>query len=176
MKRAIVLATISAALAACGGSSLAQCRDAAPHLVVSTAEHQLLACNGRQMIRTYGVRLSRGGLGKEKEGDKKVPLGRYQLGQPLSSEKFGLFIPVGYPTSAQRRAGFTGGAIGVHGPHRAVAWLGRLTNVFDTTDGCIGIATDGDMRALADWVRRYEPRYIEIVPRLPPKVSSERGE
>lgn len=118
-------------------------------------------------MRTFGVRLGKHGVGKRKEGDGKVPAGRYPLGAPRHSDKYGLFIPIQYPTPAQRKAGYSGGSVGVHGPHRRVKWLGRLTNLFDTTDGCVGIATDDDMKAIADWVRKRSPRFIEIRPEKP---------
>ena len=106
-------------------------------------------------MRTFGVRLGKHGVGKRREGDGKVPIGRYPLGAPRHSDKYGLFIPIQYPTPAQRKAGYSGGSVGVHGPHRRVRWLGRLTNLFDTTDGCVGIATDDDMKAIADWVLSF---------------------
>ncbi len=34
-------------------------------------------------------------------------------------------------------------------------WLGALVNLFDTTDGCVGIATDSEMGAIAEWLRRH---------------------
>jgi hypothetical protein len=45
-----------------------------------------------------------------------------------------------------------GRAIGVHGPAREVRWMGRLVNTFDTTEGCVGLATDDEVRAIADFV------------------------
>lgn len=110
----------------------------------------------------YRIRLGMGGVGKEKEGDQKVPLGRYPLSKPRASAKYGLFIPIGYPTAEQRAQGFTGGAVGIHGPGRAWRWLGTLNNLFDTTDGCLGVATDAEMAAVAEWVRMKRAASIVI--------------
>lgn len=90
------------------------------------------------------------------------PLGAYSLGEPRASVPYGIFVPVDYPTPEQRRAGFTGGAIGVHGPDRRVRWAGVFVNLFDTTDGCVGIATDDEMSRIAAWVRARKVRAIVV--------------
>ncbi len=122
-------------------------------VVVETAKHTLAVCEGGQLVASFGVRLGKRGTGKSREGDGKTPLGRYALGAPVHSSKFGLFVPVGYPTPEQQRQGYTGSAVGVHGPDRRVRWLGRWVNTFDTTDGCVGLATDDEMARLAQIVR-----------------------
>jgi murein L,D-transpeptidase YafK len=138
------------------------CVDRGVAVVVRTTEHQLYACEANRPVQSYGIRLGRKGTGKRKAGDGKTPLGSYGLGVPRTSKKYGLFIPVGYPTAEQRRQGYTGGDIGVHGPLRSVRWLGRAVNWFDTSDGCIGLATDEEMATLAAWVRARRPRLIVI--------------
>jgi L,D-peptidoglycan transpeptidase YkuD (ErfK/YbiS/YcfS/YnhG family) len=130
-------------------------------LVVDTDAHRLSLCASGASIETFSVRLGRNGVGKAREGDGKTPYGRYPLADPRASTAYGTFIPIGYPTDAQHREGYTGSAVGVHGPHRRMLWAGQLVNVFDTTDGCIGIATDAEMTRLAAWVRRT--RVVEIV-------------
>jgi len=138
----------------CAGRGLA--------VVVRTADHQLHACESNKVVRTFGVRMGREGTGKKKAGDGKTPLGTYSLGAPRASKQYGIFIPVGYPTAEQKRLGYTGGAIGVHGPLRSVRWLRGAVNWFDTSDGCVGLATDDEMKVLADWVRARRPRTIVI--------------
>jgi murein L,D-transpeptidase YafK len=130
-------------------------------LVVDTDAHRLSLCESGASVATFSVRLGRHGVGKRREGDGKTPVGRYPLAEPRSSAAYGTFIPIAYPTDAQRRAGYTGSAVGVHGPYRRMLWAGRLANFFDTTDGCVGIATDGEMTRLAAWVRRA--RAAEII-------------
>lgn len=130
--------------------------------VVRATEHRLYACETGAIVRSYGIRLGRHGTGKMRAGDGKTPLGTYPLGVPRASKDYGTFIPIGYPTAQQARRGLTGGAIGLHGPLRSVRWLGRAVNWFDTSDGCIGVATDDEMSILARWVRSKQPRTIVI--------------
>jgi hypothetical protein len=40
--------------------------------------------------------------------------------------------------------------------------MGRVVNWFDTSDGCIGLATDQEMSTLAEWVRARRVRTIII--------------
>jgi hypothetical protein len=67
-----------------------------------------------------------------------------------------------HPTAPHSRRGFTGGEIGIDSPLRSVQWLGRVVNWFDTSDGCIGLATDQEMSTLAEWVRARRVRTIII--------------
>lgn len=109
--------------------------------------------------------LGRGGLDKRREGDRKTPLGRYRLGSPRPSVSgFHVFIPVGYPTSTQRRAGFTGGAIGVHGPPEGWPEAMARTSmaVSDLTFGCIMVASADEIHRIARWVRDHGVKAIEI--------------
>ena len=81
-------------------------------------------------------------------------MGRYPLALPRVSSDFGRFAAIGYPTSDQVKAGATGSSVGVHGPHRRLRWLGSFLNVADTTDGCVGVAHDDDMRRIEYPTRR----------------------
>jgi murein L,D-transpeptidase YafK len=135
---------------------------AAAHLSVRASEHRLYLCEGGKAMRSFGVRLAKDGLGKTRDGDGKLPVGAYPLGRPRPSKQYGTFIPIGYPTPEQRRRGYTGGSVGVHGPDRRVRWLGDLVNTFDSTDGCVGLATDDEMDQIATWVRRVRAERIVI--------------
>jgi hypothetical protein len=125
-----------------------------PHLFVAAADHRLFLCRAKKAEASFAVRLARSGVGKTREGDDKLPIGTYDLGAPRRSDRYGLFIPIGYPTAGERRRGYTGGSVGVHGPDRRVRWLGHLVNTFDTTNGCVGVATDQEMEQVASWIRR----------------------
>ena len=114
------------------------------------------------MVETFGVHLGRAGTGKTRAGDGKTPIGTYPLGKPRASKRYGMFIPIGYPTAEQRKKGFTGGAIGVHGPDRRVKWLGRLNNAFDTSEGCVALAKDEGMLRIAKWMRKTNAHTIEL--------------
>src|SRR4051812_49740628 len=100
------------------------CRGLGAAVVVRTSEHALLLCEGDAQHARYSVSLGAGGVGKRREGDERTPLGAYALGAPRASKSYGTFVPVGYPTTEQSRLGFTGGAIGIHGPPRAFARMG----------------------------------------------------
>lgn len=131
-------------------------------LRVDTERHVLVACCDGRVEERFVVRLGSRGVGKRLEGDKKTPLGTYPLSPPRSSPTFGTFVPIGYPTPQQQAAGYTGSAVGVHGPHRRMRWAGPLTNLFDTTDGCVGLATDGEMERLAGWMKTHGPTSITL--------------
>jgi hypothetical protein len=138
------------------------CSAADARIVVETGAHRLVLCERERQIAAFSVRLGRGGVGKTAEGDGKTPLGTYPLGEPRKSDRYGTFIPIGYPTPEQRRRGFTGGDVGVHGPHRWVRWLGSLVNSFDSSNGCVGLATDGEMATIATWVRTAHAQTVEL--------------
>lgn len=129
-------------------------------LYVEAAQRMLWLCEAGKAREALPVALGRGGLDKRVEGDAKVPLGEYLLGAPRRSQAYGLFIPVGYPTPGQRRQGFTGGAIGVHGPPRA--YQGPESTSIDWTLGCIAVGTDDEIHRVAAWVEAARPRRIII--------------
>jgi murein L,D-transpeptidase YafK len=131
-------------------------------IVVDTASHRMALCEGGVVAAQLSVAIGGGGVDKQHEGDRKTPRGSYPLGPPRSSAKFNTFVPVGYPTPAQRSAGRTGGDIGIHGPSRKRAWLGRLRNWVDWTDGCIAVATDDAIDKVARWIARAKPKRVQI--------------
>lgn len=131
-------------------------------IVVDTTTHVLSLCENGRAVESFWVRFGFGGVGKRAQGDQRTPLGAYPLSAPRGSAKYGTFVPIGYPTEAQRRLGWTGGDVGVHGPDRRLRWLGRLVNALDTTDGCVGLASDAEMQHVSGWLRRTGARAIEV--------------
>ena len=131
-------------------------------VAVHSADHRLQLCRAGRVEGSFRVALGRGGLDKRREGDSRTPLGRYALAAPRASERFHRFVPVGYPTEAQRAEGRTGSAIGVHGPDDRFRWLGPATVWADWTNGCIAVATRGEIDAVAEWVARAGARTITI--------------
>jgi murein L,D-transpeptidase YafK len=138
------------------------CKGGDLRIVVDLDEHKLVLCDQAKALESFGVRLGHGGTGKTRAGDGKTPIGTSPLGQPRASQRYGIFIPIGYPTAEQRKKGLSGGAVGVHGPDRRVKWLGRLVNTFDTSDGCVGLAKDEEMERIAKCVRSAKVRTIEL--------------
>lgn len=80
-------------------------------------------------------------------------MGRYPLAPARASSRFHLFLPVAYPSPEQRGRMYTGSNIGIHGPHVAFAWLGHATVWLNWTEGCIAVATQGEIEQIARWVR-----------------------
>ena len=139
------------------------CRSTDERVVVELDRHLLTLCAQGKPVEQFEVRLGRGGVGKRKEGDGKTPVGVYPLGMPRKSSTYGLFAPIGYPTPGQRQQGYSGGGVGIHGPHRRAAWLpGWMVNALDTSDGCVGLATDADMQRVARWLRTAKVGVVEL--------------
>lgn len=134
--------------------------DPGTYIDVDTALHRLNLCAAGSSERGYPVRLGKHGVGKRVQGDGKTPLGRYPLGKPRPSSTYGTFILIGYPTARQLAEGYTGSAVGIHGPDRKITWLGKLANTFDTTDGCVGLATDAEMASISAWIKRTKPTSV----------------
>ncbi len=136
------------------------CPAEGPLVLVDTSSHTLSLCSEGRPLARFRVALGRGGLAKTREGDGRTPLGTYALGPPRPSARFGTFIPIGYPTPAQRARGFTGRDVGIHGPHRRAAWLGSLSTWMDWTAGCVATGTDEDLAVISAFVRAGRPRVV----------------
>ena len=126
-------------------------------VVVDVHVRSLWLCELGATQAHYPVALGRGGTGKRTRGDRKTPLGSYALGEPRLSDRFGVFIPISYPTAAQRRRGFTGGEIGIHGPQRRFEWAGSWNTYVDWTDGCIALGTLDEAIEVAIFVLEHAP-------------------
>jgi hypothetical protein len=157
-----VLLVGASLLARRAAAPTAPCPPAGAHITVRAAEHRLYLCQAGRTEASFPVAIGRGGLDKRSEGDGRTPSGRYPLGTPRTSERFHRFLPVDYPTAAQRAEGRTGSAIGVHGPDARFRWLGPATTWVDWTAGCIAVGTRGEIDAVADWVTRSGARTITI--------------
>lgn len=136
------------------------CTDRGTALYVNAARRGAWLCEQGVSKGVLRVALGQGGLDKRVQGDGKVPLGEYALGRAVPSADFHLFLPVGYPTTQQRRAGYTGSTIGVHGPLRGFA--GPTATDRDWTLGCIAIGTDAEIERIAEWVKVRPVRRIII--------------
>lgn len=135
--------------------------------MVDLDRYDLLLCKGDRAVERHRVALGQGGVGKTKEGDRKTPVGTYRLGKPRGSKQFGTFIHIGYPTRAQRAKGYTGSAIGIHGPARGFGWAGPLNTLFDLTLGCVMVESDEVIQSIARWVERERVRKVHLEQDLP---------
>jgi murein L,D-transpeptidase YafK len=119
---------------------------------VDTGARALTLCRAGREEASFRVALGRGGLDKRTQGDGRTPRGHYTLAAARPSHRYHLFLPVGYPSSEQAKLGFTGSAIGVHGPHVAFAWLGNASAWTNWTEGCIALPTRAAIEQVAEWV------------------------
>lgn len=131
-------------------------------IIISTSEKKLILCENGQMIKQFYIAIGQRGAGKTRVGDKKTPLGDYYLERPHLSERFGLFIPIDYPTPHQRALGYTGYAVGIHGPLRGLSWLSRMTLNRNWTDGCIAVSSDREIMQIAAWTQSHQPATVKI--------------
>jgi murein L,D-transpeptidase YafK len=131
-------------------------------VVVDTGPHKLWLCEDKKIVKEFKIALGRGGVDKRKRGDNKTPIGEYPLGTPQPSNKFGIFIPIGYPTDVQRAKGYTGSDVGIHGPYRLFKWLGPITTWIDWTQGCIAVGTDDEVSEIARWMKEKQVSKIII--------------
>ena len=138
------------------------CPDGATEVVVDTRLRGLWLCESGRAVERFPVAIGRGGPGKRQQGDLRTPLGDYPLGSPRASRRYGLFIPVGYPTPDQRRLGYTGTAVGIHGPARPARWLGGLNTLWDWTAGCVVVGSDAEIERIAGWVASRAPARVRI--------------
>jgi len=139
------------------GSLPSVCHARGTVVLVTTSKHTLALCDRGELRAMFRVALGAGGIGKATQGDRKTPLGRYSLARPRRSKDFHRFIPIGYPTPAQVRAGFRGNGIGLHGPSRSAARWSPLERVSDWTDGCVAVWTDSEIEEIVLWVSRNLP-------------------
>lgn len=132
-----------------------------PDIVIVDPEyHSMYVCKDRREIRRLRVALGRGGINKQRKGDLKTPVGLYVIGKARPSERFGIFIPLNYPTVEQYRNGFTGDGIGIHGPHRYFKSMGDVSTSLDWTQGCIALGSDEEVSELA---RLISEQQIELI-------------
>jgi hypothetical protein len=139
------------------------CMGRGTSLVALGTSGVLYLCENGKTAESYDIAIGRGGLGKAKAGDNKTPLGTYSLSQPQVSERFGLFIPVGYPTRAQAANGLTGSDIGIHGPDRIFACAGALNVSVNWTAGCLAVADDRFIIAVSNFVKAHKPVQLHIL-------------
>ena len=146
-------------------------------VVVDALAHRLTLCERGRASETFPVALGSGGIDKRHTGDGKTPLGSYALHAPRASRDYHVFVPVAYPTPAQARLGYTGSAIGIHGPPRAFASLLSLIPVPlpDWTAGCIAVRTDEEIDRIAAWLHARGAPPIRVEPASSVPAASHSG-
>jgi L,D-transpeptidase catalytic domain len=136
------------------------CPPSGDAIVVVTGTHDLWPCSDGAAPARFSVALGRSGVGKRKNGDGRTPLGRYALGAPRRSGRFGIFIPIDFPTLRQAARGISGDAVGIHGPPRGMDASRYPVTGVDWTLGCIATGTDEEVGAIAGFVRDRRPAIV----------------
>ena len=131
---------------------------------VHTSKHLLHICQQGRPIKTFDVALGYKGVGKKKAGDNKTPIGLYNLAYPRQSHQFKTFIPIGYPTSKQRAAGYTGRDVGIHGPTQSSILFNWLNHLPSATRGCVALGKNNHIDYIARWVKSNPRAKILITP------------
>lgn len=126
-------------------------------VTVIARKRELWLCDQGTAVARFQVAMGWGGVDKRRQGDGRTPLGTYALGSPRPSSRFGVFIPIDYPTPDQAANGFTGSNVGIHGPPRGQTVPDYPTTAIDWTDGCIATGVDEDIDAIAEFVRSRQP-------------------
>jgi murein L,D-transpeptidase YafK len=170
--RSIQLGLALIVLAASSGGARAElvaappCKATDSYVYVRSAAHTLYLCEGGKVHGSYPVTLGGSPGPKQREGDHRTPSGRYRLNPPRRSNQFGWFVAVGYPRPEQRAQGYTGSAVGIHGPPRKLAQLGlRVPGwilAMNWTDGCVAVGSDAEIEAIVSWLGRTRARAIII--------------
>jgi murein L,D-transpeptidase YafK len=155
----VALLIAGKAIAAVGGlfREPTPCPETGQAVAVVTSRRELWLCTDGTMAARFAVSLGRGGVDKHRRGDARTPLGTYPLGNPRPSRHFGTFIPIGYPTPEQAALGFTGSAVGIHGPPRDWEDSDPPITAVDWTLGCIATGSDAEVELVAKFVRQRQP-------------------
>jgi len=140
-----------------------QCHGSETSITIDLDRSRLHLCEEGISRKQYRVALGQSGIAKRKRGDKKTPIGTYRLGTGRHSPKYHRFIPIGYPTSSQRAQGYTGSAIGIHGPKRNFRWLGPLGTMVNWTLGCIAVSTDPQIEEIEAWAKEAGVRSVHLI-------------
>ncbi|ARB90682.1 L,D-transpeptidase family protein [Legionella longbeachae] len=130
---------------------------------VHTTKRILNICKNGTVIKTFKVALGNKGIGKKKAGDNKTPIGLYGLAHPRKSNQFKVFIPILYPTTKQRAAGYTGRDVGIHGPTQSSNSFGWLNNLPYSTRGCIAVGKNNYIDYVANWVKANPGAKVLII-------------
>ena len=120
----------------------------ADSILILKKDHVMeLLANGK-VIRTYKVALGQGGLApKQREGDGRVPEGRYTIDSRNAASAYHKALHISYPNADDRRRAAKlgvspGGAVMIHGLPNGKGWLGASHRLYDWTLGCVAVTDD----------------------------------
>jgi murein L,D-transpeptidase YafK len=105
-----------------------------------------------RFVTSYYITQGKLGAGKEKEGDKRTPMGAYFLGSHIDRSKISSFygigaVPLQYPNSWDKLNNRTGHGIWFHGTP-----IGQYSRPPKASDGCMVFTNDDLAQILTlDW-------------------------
>lgn len=147
--------------------------EALPHeqqadaIEVRKGERKMFLLRQGKIIATYHISLGRHADDgpKQREGDEKTPEGNYVIDWRNSRSKAYLSLHISYPSPSDELAAKTngysaGGNIMVHGLLNGWGWLAPIHNLWDWTDGCIGV-TNAEMHDIWSKVPDGTPIHIQ---------------
>jgi murein L,D-transpeptidase YafK len=129
----------------CAAKSTTAEGERADRIVVEKSARKMTLMHGTKVLKAYKVALSREPVGaKEREGDHKVPEGKYVVDLKNAHNRFHLALHISYPNAddrvkARKLGVRPGGNIEIHGLDGKYAWVGSLQRQIDWTDGCIAV-------------------------------------
>ena len=132
-------------------------------IVVDTTWHRAYVFENAggipKLVRDYYTTIGKHGVSKQREGDKRTPIGAYHVVAHIPGSKlpdlygWGAF-PIDYPNEWDRRQGRTGNGIWIHGvPAETYARAPRAS------DGCVALANP----EIEDLAARVQPGLTPVV-------------
>ena len=127
-------------------------------ILVDKSDHRMTVYRGNRPLRVFIVALGAGGLApKVRQGDMRVPEGRYVIDGRNPKSAFHLALKISYPTPAQTTAARAlgidpGGEIMIHGLPNGRGELGAAHRRTDWTSGCIAVTNEE-----IEWLWRAVP-------------------
>ena len=132
-------------------------------IVVDASRSRIYLFEGQggspRQVRDYYSSIGKLGTSKEREGDKKTPIGIYQVSSHIPGTRlpelygWGAF-PINYPNEWDRRVGRTGNGIWIHGVPSENYARGPFS-----TDGCVALAN----REIAEMAPLMQPGTTPVV-------------
>ncbi len=136
-------------------------------ILILKKDHVMELLAAGKVLRTYKVALGQGGLApKQREGDGRVPEGRYTIDSRNAASAYHKALHISYPNAEDRRRAAKmgvspGGAVMIHGMPNGKGWIGASHRLYDWTLGCVAV-TDEEIDEIWKMVPDGTP--VEIRP------------
>jgi murein L,D-transpeptidase YafK len=120
----------------------------ADRIVVEKSLHRMTLWHREALLRTYAVALGQGGLApKQRQGDARVPEGRFRIVGRNAHSAYHLALRIDYPrpsdvAAARARGDAPGGDVMIHGLPNGQGELGARHRLVDWTLGCVAVTNE----------------------------------